>query len=126
MRSNNIITILTLVVIILISYVCTREFSKEGREPNNLITTYSIHLTDQNVVKKIYLAANTKLHLGHWQILDSIKVFMQKDSVYAGSFDLKKYFPMERFIVGDVFYIMYEVRSLPANVEQINLDTLIY
>lgn len=113
-------------LILLFCFGCAREYSCEDcREFNELITSYEIQITPTSVAKFIYPACKTKINPGHYSIFDSVKV-TTLDTVYKGSYDLKKYFPMDRFSKGDTFFVFYEIRGRNAFTEQVQHDTLIY
>lgn len=107
---------------------CAREYSCEGcresRPLNDLVTFYNIPIAPTSVVRIIYPSVKHKLHPGHYEFFDSIKV-VKPDTVYSGSYDLKKYCPMDKFIKGDTFFVFYELRGR-AFTEQVQHDTLIY
>lgn len=109
-------------------YGCAREYSCEGcresRPLNDLVTFYNIPISSTSVVKIIYPSVKNKLHPGHYEFFDSIKV-VRLDTIYAGSYDLKNYFPMDKFSKGDTFFVFYELRGR-AFAQQVQYDTLIY
>lgn len=120
---------LLLLVLTLNAIGCAKEYSCEGcydgRPFNDLITSYNIQITSTSVAKIIYPAVKHKLHPGHYSFFDSIKV-VTLDTIYKGSYDLKKYCPMDKFARGDTFYVFYEIRGRAAFTEQVQHDTLIY
>ncbi len=110
---------------------CAKEHSCEGcydRPYNPLITTYKIHLTNQNVATWIYPACKQPHNPGHYQIFDSIKPVQLYDSIYSGSYNLLDYFDSSYYNYrrGDTFFVYYEIRTRTGFTEQVQHDTLIY
>lgn len=125
--------------IVIIFIQCAKELSCEGclgwpivpmptdtlrTTPNELLTRCSIYINDEKLVKNIYVETTTKYHPNTYWIFDSI--VMDGRKLYDTTFDLKNYFDMSRFIIGDSFIYRTHVRWRfePSTFE--NLDTLIY
>lgn len=125
----------TTILYLLLLASCAREYSREsnGQPPlpadtiyNNLITSCSIYIADNSMVRIIYAEARTKLAPGSYIIFDSVLINSESSSLYKDTFDLKNYYPMNIFYKGDYFVVRYQIRwrFLPAQFVQ--YDTLIY
>ena len=96
--------------------------------PNDLITSCSVFIEDEKDVRYIYPEVTHKLHPQTWWIYDSI--IMDGSKQYDRTYDLKPYlekkYGMDKFKINDTFFIRYEIRYKYREVEQTDLDTLIY
>lgn len=96
--------------------------------PNDLITSCSIFINDEKEVRYIYPEVTHKLHPGTWWIYDSI--IMDGSKQYDRTYDLKPYlekkYGLDKFKINDTFFVRYEIRYKYKEVEQVDLDTLIY
>lgn len=110
---------------------CAREYSCENcREevkdtiPNELISNFSIYISDESQIKIIYPQVKTKLWPGHHWIFDSIQ--MDGSNQYDRYYDLKKYLEMSKYKIGDSFFVRYEIRWKFLPPEEVQEDTLVY
>ena len=150
MKSNNLISFLTLVFTLTTFYFCTKEYSCEGsncridtfyipstlrlpdRWPprdtstvfNNLICIYSFYIVDNSKVRKIYFNVQDKYIPGHYYITDSITVQTTPDGYYNGSFDIKNYprYINNSYKKGDTFKYFFEIRY--KNGDYLRSDTI--
>ena len=115
--------------------MCAKEHSCENcRElpppdtirttPNELITSCSIYIADEDGLKWIYPEQTNKLYPQTWKIFDSIKIDIPQE--YNRTYDLKNYLPMDKFVIGDTIFIRYEIRWIFKPTEWFGLDTLVY
>ena len=92
---------------------------------HQLISYYDFYIVDNSQVKKIYFCVKTKYHIGHYYITDSIPI-QTTDTHYEGSFNLKDYLDMTKYVYKDTFPIFYQVRYKNANILETDSVTLIY
>lgn len=119
-----------IILLILIFVYGCREYSYEGGPvpvdtiPNELVTRCSIYIVDEASLKWIYPQETNKLYIGTYKIFDSIE--MNGSHLYQRSFDLKSYLPMDKFKIGDSFFVRYEIRWKIPPATFVQHDTLIY
>lgn len=119
-------------IIILIN--CAKEYSCENcREtpidtirtiPNELITSCDIFIDNEVDCRKIYFEETNKFYPQTYRIWDSI--LMDGSHLYQRSFNLKNYLDMSKYLIGDTFFVRYEIRWKSKPPEHIQEDTLIY
>jgi hypothetical protein len=124
--------LICLLVIILIK--CAKEYSCENcyektiipsrTIPNELITSCSIFIENESDLKWIYPEVITKYHPATWWIFDSIR--MDKSHQYNRTYDLKKYLQMDKFTIGDTFFVRYEIRWRFKNEDYVCDTVLVY
>jgi hypothetical protein len=130
----KILLILLLAVTLL---TCAKEYSREGIETpttdttfsdadHELISRYDFDVEDNSRVKKIYFCVKTKYHVGHYYITDSIQI-QTTDTHYEGSFNLKDYLDMTKYVYKDTFPVFYQIRyKNSGNNLETDSITLIY
>jgi len=129
-------------LIFLLSY-CSKEYSCEdcieqpivdtswtdtipGNGFNQLISYYSFYIVDNSKIKKIYFCVKTKYHPGHYYIHDSIPIQDRPDGYYNGSFNLKNYLDMSKYVKNDTFPVFYQIRYRNGDLLQTDSATLVY
>lgn len=118
--------------IILLIVGCKREYSCEDCKESNLHDTlyndlkikFDVYIKNPSTVRAIYPQVQTKLHPGHYRILETIR--MDTSHYYSNIIDLKNYHNMVSFFKGDTFFFKCEIRNNLPPSDFVNFDTLVY
>jgi len=92
--------------------------------PNELVTKCYIYIEDESQVKWIYPQETNKLYYQTYKIFDSIR--LDGSHQYNRTYNLKDYLPLNKYSIGDTFFVRYEIRMRYQPTEWVQIDTLIY
>lgn len=95
-----------------------------GNIPYNELISYYDFTLENGLIKKIYFCVMTKYHPGHYYITDSIPIQSSNVSHYNGSFNLKNYLDMTKYVKNDTFPVFYQIRYKSALTVETDSATL--
>ena len=97
---------------------CKKEYSCEECKPatdvvvrtipNELKTSCSIYIEDETQAKWIYPQETNKLYPQTYKIFDSIR--LDGSHQYNRTYNLKNYLPLNKYSIGDTFFVRYGIR----------------